>query len=224
MAVLRGRPAAPRRDAGARPGLRALPDDLAEARRRAAPRILERELPELEPLALAWLLEQDGELFAATGGRAARWRCGSGKDRGGRRGGDFKPSPQVATLRERILDFIDDNVYPQERQIMEGLDAEVAERRPRPRRSLSTSARRPGRRASGTCSCPTSASGWALPTGVRPALRGDGPQPRGGSDGLQLLGAGHRQHPASSPSTAPTSSAKRWLEPLLVAGSAPASR
>jgi riboflavin biosynthesis pyrimidine reductase len=30
----------------------------------AAPRILEGELPEIEPLELAWLLEEDGELFA----------------------------------------------------------------------------------------------------------------------------------------------------------------
>jgi riboflavin biosynthesis pyrimidine reductase len=30
----------------------------------AAPRILEGELPEVEPLELAWLLEEDGELFA----------------------------------------------------------------------------------------------------------------------------------------------------------------
>lgn len=30
----------------------------------AAPRILEGELPDLEPLELAWLLEEDGELFA----------------------------------------------------------------------------------------------------------------------------------------------------------------
>jgi acyl-CoA dehydrogenase len=39
---------------------------------------------------------------------------------------DFKPSPEVAALRERILDFMDDDVYPREREIMEGLDAEVA--------------------------------------------------------------------------------------------------
>ena len=38
---------------------------------------------------------------------------------------DFKPSPQVETLRERILDFMDEHVYPQEREIMEALDAEV---------------------------------------------------------------------------------------------------
>jgi acyl-CoA dehydrogenase len=38
---------------------------------------------------------------------------------------DFTPSPQVATLRERILDFMDAEVYPVEREIMDGLDAEV---------------------------------------------------------------------------------------------------
>jgi acyl-CoA dehydrogenase len=46
---------------------------------------------------------------------------------------DFKPSPEVDTLRERILDFMDDNVYPQERGIMEGLDAEVATGVPYPK-------------------------------------------------------------------------------------------
>jgi acyl-CoA dehydrogenase len=38
---------------------------------------------------------------------------------------DFKPSPQVETLRERILDFMDEQIYPREREIMEALDAEV---------------------------------------------------------------------------------------------------
>ena len=46
---------------------------------------------------------------------------------------DFKPSPQVETLRERILDFMDEQVYPQEREIMEGLDAEVASGVPYPK-------------------------------------------------------------------------------------------
>jgi acyl-CoA dehydrogenase len=46
---------------------------------------------------------------------------------------DFKPSPEVDTLRERILDFMDANVYPQERGIMEGLDAEVATGVPYPK-------------------------------------------------------------------------------------------
>jgi acyl-CoA dehydrogenase len=46
---------------------------------------------------------------------------------------DFKPSPQVETLRERILDFMDEHIYPQEREIMQALDAEVATGVPYPR-------------------------------------------------------------------------------------------
>jgi acyl-CoA dehydrogenase len=38
---------------------------------------------------------------------------------------DFNPSPEVAQLRERVLDFMEDEIYPQERQVMEALDAEV---------------------------------------------------------------------------------------------------
>ena len=38
---------------------------------------------------------------------------------------DFNPSPEVAKLRERVLDFIDAEIYPQEREIMEALDEEV---------------------------------------------------------------------------------------------------
>src|SRR5918995_5536896 len=38
---------------------------------------------------------------------------------------DFSPSPEVAELRERVLDFMDAEVYPQERELMEALDAEV---------------------------------------------------------------------------------------------------
>jgi acyl-CoA dehydrogenase len=38
---------------------------------------------------------------------------------------DFNPSPEVAQLRERVLDFMDAEIYPQEREIMEALDEEV---------------------------------------------------------------------------------------------------
>jgi acyl-CoA dehydrogenase len=38
---------------------------------------------------------------------------------------DFTPSPEVAMLRERVLDFMDEHVYPAEQEIMEGLDEEV---------------------------------------------------------------------------------------------------
>jgi acyl-CoA dehydrogenase len=39
---------------------------------------------------------------------------------------DFSPSPQVESLRERILAFMDEHVYPNERAVTEGLDDEVA--------------------------------------------------------------------------------------------------
>ncbi len=38
---------------------------------------------------------------------------------------DFTPSPEVAALRERVLDFMDAEIYPAERELMEALDAEV---------------------------------------------------------------------------------------------------
>jgi acyl-CoA dehydrogenase len=38
---------------------------------------------------------------------------------------DFSPTPEVAELRERVLDFLDDEYYPHEREIMEAMDAEV---------------------------------------------------------------------------------------------------
>lgn len=38
---------------------------------------------------------------------------------------DFNPSPELSALRERVLDFMDEQVYPREREIMEALDAEV---------------------------------------------------------------------------------------------------
>ena len=46
---------------------------------------------------------------------------------------DFTPSPEVASLRERVLDFMDAEVYPAEREIMEALDAEVGPGTPYPR-------------------------------------------------------------------------------------------
>ncbi|MGD9736523.1 MAG: acyl-CoA dehydrogenase family protein [Solirubrobacterales bacterium] len=46
---------------------------------------------------------------------------------------DFTPSPEVATLRERVLDFMDAEVYPREREIAVALDDEVAAGVPFPR-------------------------------------------------------------------------------------------
>ena len=39
---------------------------------------------------------------------------------------DFTPSPEVAALRDRVLDFMDAEIYPAEREIMEAIDDEVA--------------------------------------------------------------------------------------------------
>ncbi len=39
---------------------------------------------------------------------------------------DFTPSPEVDALRERVLDFMDAEIYPVEREAMEALAAEVA--------------------------------------------------------------------------------------------------
>ncbi len=38
---------------------------------------------------------------------------------------DFTPSPEVAELRERLLDFLDEHYFPVEREIMAAIDAEV---------------------------------------------------------------------------------------------------
>ena len=107
---------------------------------------------------------------------------------------DFKPSPQVETLRERILDFMDEHIYPQEREIMEALDAEVAPGVPYPKILVEIRERA---KSEGLWNLfmPDERFGPGLSQlGVRAALRGDGPQPGGGADGLQLRGARHRQH------------------------------
>ena len=46
---------------------------------------------------------------------------------------DFEPTAEVAALRERILDFMGEHLYPQELEIMAALDAEVATGVPYPR-------------------------------------------------------------------------------------------
>ncbi len=38
---------------------------------------------------------------------------------------DFEPTPEVAALRERLLDFMDAEIYPVEQELFEALDAEV---------------------------------------------------------------------------------------------------
>ena len=55
--------------------------------------------------------------------------------------------------------------------------------------------------------------------GVRAALRGDGPQPGGGADGLQLRRAGHRQH--GDPRRARDESTKRGMAGAASGGTDP---
>ena len=159
-----------------------------------APRIIEGELPGVAELELAWLLEEDGELFARYSG-AERRPLAFRPDPEERTTMDFKPSPQVETLRERILDFMDEHDLPAGAGDHGG--ARRRGRRPASptRRSWSRSAS--GRRSEGLWNLfmPDERFGpGPHQLGVRAALRGDGPQPGGGADGLQLLGARHRQH------------------------------
>ena len=107
---------------------------------------------------------------------------------------DFNPSPQVEALRERILDFMDDQIYPQEREIMEALDAEVGARVPYPKILVEVRERAKGEGLWNLFMPDERFGPGPRQLGVRAALRGDGAQPGGGADGLQLLGAGHRQH------------------------------
>ena len=107
---------------------------------------------------------------------------------------DFKPSPEVETLRERILDFMDAEIYPQEREIMEALDAEVAPGVPYPEDPGRDPREGEGRGPLEPLHARRALRPRADQLGVRAALRGDGPQPGGGADGLQLRRAGHRQH------------------------------
>ncbi len=46
---------------------------------------------------------------------------------------DFNPSPRVEELRQRVLAFMDEHVYPAEREIIEALDAEVGPGVPYPK-------------------------------------------------------------------------------------------
>src|SRR3954453_23956585 len=62
----------------------------------------------------------------ATGGPESTYRLAFVSQRGrGEEPMDFTPSPEVAELRERVLDFMDAEIYPQERELMEALDDEV---------------------------------------------------------------------------------------------------
>ena len=189
-----------------------------------APRILEGELPAVAELELAWLLEEDGELFARYRPTAPELALPGRQDPRGEDTMDFNPSPEVATLRERVLDFMDAEVYPVEREIMEALDAEVGPGVPYPQDPGRDPREGEDRGALEPLHARRALRARADELGVRAALRGDGPQPDGGGDGLQLLGAGHRQHGDPRRARDRPSSANAGWSRCWRGGSAPASR
>ena len=77
---------------------------------------------------------------------------------------------------------------------MEALDAEVGPGVPYPANLVAIRERAQGRGPLEPVHARRALRPRPEQLGVRPALRGDGPQPDRGADGLQLLGAGHRQH------------------------------
>ena len=107
---------------------------------------------------------------------------------------DFKPSPQVEALRERILDFMDERIYPQEREIMAALDAEVAPGVPYPEILVEVRERAKGE-GLWNLFMPDERYGPGLTNWEYGLLCEEmGRSPVGRVDGLQLRGAGHRQH------------------------------
>ena len=90
---------------------------------------------------------------------------------------DFTPSPQVATLRERVLDFMDAEVYPVEREVMEALDDEVAAGVPYPEILVEIREKAQGEGLWNLFLPDERYGAGPDQLGVRAALRGDGPQP-----------------------------------------------
>ena len=73
---------------------------------------------------------------------------------------DFEYSPKTKDLQERLLKFMDEHIYPGEKDYAAEMEAkhrrrQALGRRCRPSRS---SRSRPGSKACGTCSCP-----WTAP-------------------------------------------------------------
>ena len=126
---------------------------------------------------------------------------------------EFEHSDKVKPLQEKLRRFMDDHIYPNERR----LDEEIEENTRRGRRWTPHEAGRgtegEGARA-GTLE-PVVAEGArrrAFERRVRVAVRDHGPRVLG-AGGLQLLGAGHRQHGDADPLWQ-RGAEEQWLEPL----------
>ena len=107
---------------------------------------------------------------------------------------DFTPSPQVSELRERVLDFIDAEVYPAERNVMEALDEEVAPGVPYPEILVGIREKAKGE-GLWNLFMPDERFGPGLNNWEYGLLCEEmGRSPVAALDGLQLRRSGHRQH------------------------------
>ena len=72
---------------------------------------------------------------------------------------DFEYSPKTKDLQERLLKFMDEHIYPGEKDYAAEMEANTAAgKRWTPLQTIESSRSRPGSKACGTCSCP-----WTAP-------------------------------------------------------------
>ena len=137
---------------------------------------------------------------------------------------DFNPSPEVDALRERVLDFMDAEIYPVERELMEALDDEVGPGVPYPQSLVEI---REKAKAEGLWNLfmPDERFGPGLSNWEYGLLCEEmGRSPVVGGDGLQLLRPGHRQHGDPRRARDESNSENNGWSRCSRGGSAPASR
>jgi acyl-CoA dehydrogenase len=137
---------------------------------------------------------------------------------------DFKPQPEGRSLRERVLDFMDEQIYPQERELMEALDARSSPGVPT-RRNLSRSAEKA--RATGLWNLfmPDERFGPGLKNWEYGLLCEEmGRSPMAAPMAFNCAAPGHRQHGDPRRARHRRAAASAGSEPLLEGRSAPASR
>ena len=160
-----------------------------------APRILEGTLPGWSAWSWSGCWRRTASSSPATGGpeAAIKYRSSSGRDEERNRW-TSTPAPRSQSCASACSTSWTTEIYPQEREIMEALDAEVATGVPYPQNLVAVREKAKARGPLEPLHARRALRAGAEELGVRAALRGDGPQPDGGADGLQLLGPGHRQH------------------------------